>query len=135
MDYIMADVLSGELVPVLLGVSGEVSETAHRMYRQYGVVSHIFCERIPLTLRLSLCMKFHVIHRTTGETLMMQALQDFAAQIGHADVILYLIPGTEQYANWVWENREELESRFVIADRAEMYRVWFGEEPPRQKER
>ena len=64
MDYIVHDVLAGELVPVLLGISQEVSETAHRMYRQYGVISHVFCNKIPLTMRLSLCMKFHRIQKT-----------------------------------------------------------------------
>lgn len=130
MDFIMADVLSGELVPVLLGISPEVSETAHRMYRQYGVVSHVFCDKIPLAMRLSLCMKFHVIRRTTDQRLLIQALNDFAEQLGNADVILYLIPCTEEYAGMVWRESEALESRFVIADKAEMYRVWFGEEMP-----
>lgn len=131
MDYIKKDALSGELIPVLLGWSQEVRETAHRMYHQYGVVSHVFCERIPLPLRLSLCMKFHLINHTSDERLMLQALHDFADQLGHADVILYLIPCTEEYANFIWENCDVLEGRFVIASREEMYRVWFGEELPR----
>lgn len=133
MDFIMADILSGELIPVLLGISPEVSETAHRMYRQYGVVSHVFCDKIPLAMRLSLCMKFHVIRRTTDQRLLTQALNDFAEQLGNADVILYLIPCTEEYAAMVWEQREDLERRFVIADRAEMDRVWFGEDLPTSK--
>ena len=130
MDYIVKDTLSGELIPVLLGVSTEVSETAHRMYREYGVVSHVFCEKIPLSMRLSLCMKFHNIKHTAGERLMIDALTDFASQLGNADVILYLIPCTEEYANLVWEKHEELEGRYVIASRDEMYRVWFGEDAP-----
>ncbi len=130
MDYIMEDVLSGELIPVLLGVSLEVSETAHRMYQRYGVVSHVFCNKVPLSLRLSLCMKFHIIRSTNNQRLMIQALNDFAEQLENKDVILYLIPCTEEYANIVWNSHDELESRFVIADQAEMYRVWFGEELP-----
>lgn len=127
MDFITADILSGELIPVLLGLSPEAGETAHRMYRQYGVVSHVFCEKIPLPRRLTLCMKYHIIRHTAKERLMVRALIDFAEQLGNADVILYLIPCTEGYANMVWENREILESRFVIADKPEMQRVWFGE--------
>ncbi|MBE6589376.1 MAG: hypothetical protein E7643_04285 [Ruminococcaceae bacterium] len=130
MDYIVKDALTGELIPVLLGVSAEVNETAHRMYREYGVVSHVFCERIPLSMRLSLCMKFHLIKHTRGERLMIDALTDFANQLGNADVILYLIPCTEEYANLVWEKQEALEGRYVIASRNEFYRVWFGEEAP-----
>ena len=135
MDYIVKDALVGELIPVLLGVSTEVSDTAHRMYREYGVVSHVFCERIPLAMRLSLCMKFHVVSHTQGERLMLDALSDFANQLGNADVILYLIPCTEQYANVVWENCAALEGKYVIASREEMYRVWFGEEPPTPERR
>lgn len=133
MDYIVKDALQGELIPVLLGVSAEVSDTAHRMYREYGVVSHVFCERIPLAMRLSLCMKFHVVNHTPEERLMIDALTDFANQLGNADVILYLIPCTEQYANVVWDRCAELEGKYVIASREEMYRVWFGEAAPTPK--
>ncbi len=127
MDFIMADVLSGKLVPVIVGMSAEANETAHRMYRKYGVVSHVFCDRIPLPMRLSLCMKFHMIrHSVDNELLMLKALTDYAEQLGNAEIILYLIPCTERYANLVWQHREELESRFVIADKPEMERVWFG---------
>ncbi len=130
MDYIKEEILSGELLPVLLGVSLEVGETAHRLYRQYGVISHVFCDHAPLSLRLSLCMKLHTVRRTTDERLLLQALEDFATQRSNTDVILYLIPCTEEYANLIWNHREALERLYVIADRAEMYRVWFGEELP-----
>ena len=133
MDYIGRDVLSEEIIPVLLGVSQEVNETAHRMYRQYGVVSHVFCDKVPLPMRLSLCMKFHVIQKTQDERLLIQALQDFADQLGHADVILYLIPCTERYANLIWSRHEELEGRYVLADQTEIIRVWFGEEVEQRK--
>ena len=126
MEYIMNDVLSGAIVPVLLGLTTESGETAHRMYRRHGVISHVFCNRIPFSMRLSLCMKFHRIPNTTGDELMLQALTDFADQLGNADLILYLIPCNEHYTKLVWDHAEELERRFVIADREEMDRVWFG---------
>ena len=126
MEYIMNDVLSGAIVPVLLGVTPEASDTAHRMYRQHGVISHVFCDRIPLSMRLSLCMKFHRIPSTKNEQLLLQALSDFADQLSNADLILYLIPCNEHYTKLVWDHTEELERRFVLADRAEMERVWFG---------
>ncbi len=128
MDFIKQDALSGELIPVLLGQSAEAYETAHRMYRRYGVVSHVFCDHITLSMRLSLCMKFHTVRHTADERLMLEALNDFSEQLGHADVILYLIPCTEIYANMVWHHRDELERRYVIADKQEMERVWFGDD-------
>ncbi len=128
MDFMMTDVLSGELVPVIVGMSTEANETAHRMYRKYGVVSHVFCDHIPLKMRLSLCMKFHIIRHSAGnDRLMLKALSDYAEQLGNAEVILYLIPCTERYANMIWQNRDILERKFVIADKPEMERVWFGE--------
>ena len=135
MDFIMTDILSGELVPVLLGISAEANETARRMYRKYGVVSHVFCDKIPLSMRLSLSIKFHIIrHSATNDRLMIEALTDYALQLGNRDIILYLIPCTEHYANLIWQNREELERCFVIANKLEMEKVWFGEKIPNEKE-
>lgn len=126
MDFIVTDVLSGELIPVLLGFSDEAVQTAHRMFRKYGVVSHVFCQKVPLSMRFSLCMKYHIVSSTHEEKLMVQALLDYASQLENADVILYLIPCTERYANMIWHHRSILESRFVIAEKEEMERVWFG---------
>ncbi len=134
MDFIVNDTISGELVPILLGVSPETSETAHRMFRQYGIVSHVFCDKIPLSMRLSLCMKFHLVPHTAGEQLMLHALSDFANQLENADVILYLIPCTEAFTNLIWLHKEQLERRFVIANKREMLRIWFGEDKPQIKE-
>jgi hypothetical protein len=47
---------------------------------------------------------------------------------------LYLIPCTEEYARMVWEHRDSLERRFVLADKQEMERVWFGEDASPEKE-
>ncbi len=127
MDFIMTDVLSGELVPILLGHSREAAETARRFFKQYGTVSHLFCERIPLTMRLCTCIKFHVVPHASGDVLLLNALKDYAAQLGNADLILYLIPCTVDDANFIWRNRAELERYFVVADRPEMDKVWYGE--------
>ena len=127
MDFIVADILSGELVPILLGYSAETNETAQRMYRKYGVISHVFCDKRTLSMRLSLCMKTHTVRHTANEMLMLQALTDFSEQLGNKEVILYLSPCTEEYVRMVWENRDALERRFVLADKQEMERVWFGD--------
>ena len=127
MDFIVADILSGELVPILLGDSPETVETAQRMHRKYGVISHVFCDRCKLSMRLSLCMKPHTVKHTANEMLMIRALTDFSEQLGNKDVILYLSPCTEEYARMVWDHRDMLERRFVIADMQEMERVWFGD--------
>ncbi len=132
MDFIEDELLSGELVPVLLGTSAEAMQTARRFFKKYGTVSHVFCHRLPLTSRLSFSVKYHPIQRSAEGLLMLTALKDFAKQLGNADLILYLIPCTEDYANFVWRNREVLEPFFVIADLPEMERVWYGDKSDRE---
>lgn len=131
MDFIENDVLSGEIVPVLLGLSPETQETARRMFRRYGVVSHVFCDRVPFLARLSLSAKYHSIHHeNAGDRLMLEALLDFAEQLENADLILYLIPCTEQSASLLWKHRDRLEGSYVIADRKELECVLFGRTQP-----
>ena len=128
MQFLEEEMRSGELVPVLLGFSWETLQTARRFYQKYGVLSHVFCNKIPLLFRFSLFLKFHKVPSTRNEALMMQALLDFAWQLGNADVILYLIPCTEPYVNLMWTHKTELEGSYLLADPAELRRVWFGEE-------
>lgn len=127
MDFITEEILSGELVPVLLGLSAQTWQVAHRLYRKYNVISHVFCNNLPLPLRLSLCMKYHVIHHTQNQQLMIHALLDFSSQIEKADVIPYLIPCSEHYNNLVWEHHNVLERHFVIADRRLLQNLWLDD--------
>ena len=126
MDFIQDDLLSGELVPVLLGTSPDTLRAARRYFKKYGTISHVFGDRIALPTRLSLCMKYHFVRHHAGDHLMLTALKDYAKQLGNADLILYLIPCTEDYANFIWRNREILERFFVIANSDEMEEVWYG---------
>ena len=128
MDFINHEILSGEIVPVLLGASMEGMRTARRFFRKYNVLSHLFCDFIPLTARLTTCVKFHTVRHTAGDALMLTALTDFAKGLMQADIILYLIPCTPDYANFIWRNRAVLEAYYVIAGQTEMEKVWFGEE-------
>ena len=133
MDFIDQEILAGELVPVLLGISPKTWQISHRLYRRYNVISHVFCNKLPFPLRLSLCMKYHVIGHTADERLMLHALQDFAAQLEKADVIPYLVPCTEPFENLAWEHHELLERRFVIADQKGIAHTCFDREIPQQK--
>ena len=117
MDFIVPEILSGELVPVLLGCSVHTAELSLKIFRRYGVVSHVFCNKIPLSLRFSAFLRFHKVGKTRGQALMTTALLDFAEQMGNADVILYLFPCSEEYVDFLWDQQEALESRYVLADR------------------
>ena len=133
MDFIDEEILSGELVPILLGLSPETWQVSHRLYRRYNLLSHVFCNALPLPLRLSLCMKYHVIRHTSDERLLLLALLDFSAQMKHADVIPCLIPCTRRFENFIWEYRDQLERQFVIVDRQKAKRAWFGKQIPLQQ--
>ena len=127
MNYIEKDVLSGDLIPVLLGASAEAMQTARRFFRQYGRISRLFCSKPPISSVFSPFVKIHIVrHGSSGDRLMLTALKDYAKQFRHVDAILYLVPCTEEYANFVWRNRGILEVDYVIAGQSEMEQVWFG---------
>ena len=130
MQFIESEILAGELIPFLLGQSVETNETAKRIFRQYRLISHVFCERKPHVFGLTFCTKYHLIRHAAGEELMLTALLDFARRQNGADVIYYLIPCTVDYAGFVWRHRDALEPYYVVADWEEMQRVWYGEEEP-----
>ena len=115
MEKITQNASRGDLIPVLLGLSPMTLETARSLYHRCSAVSHVFCGLIPFPLRFSVSMRFHRVGHTKKERLMLQALVDFSNQLGNADTILYLIPCTREYTEMIKQNRELLESRFVIA--------------------
>lgn len=128
MQFIEDEILAGELVPVLLGQATETNETARRIFRQYRLVSHVFCEKKPRVRGLTVYTKYHTVRHSCGEELLLGALLDFTKQKLGADVIYYLIPCTVDHASFVWRHRELLEAYYVVADWDEMQRVWYGEE-------
>ena len=126
MEEITKNTSRGDLIPVLLGLSTRTLEHAKSLYQRCDAVSHVFCGLVPLPFRFSIYMKFHRVGHTHREELMLQALLDFSNQIGNQDTILYLIPCTREYAEMIKQNRELLESRFVIAapKQEEMEEPW-----------
>lgn len=127
MNNIEKELPVGELIPVLLGASPEATQTARRLFRQYGRISRLFCDKPPFASLFTPCMKVHQV-KGGGDRLMLTALQDFAQTARHIDVILYLIPCTLDYSNFVWRNRDALEQDYVIAGQTVMDEVWFGKE-------
>jgi predicted ATP-grasp superfamily ATP-dependent carboligase len=115
MEEITKNASRGDLIPVLLGLAPKTIETAKSLYHSCDAVSHVFCGSVPFPLRFSLCMKFHRVGHTENEELMLRALLDFSNQIGNGDTILYLVPCTREYLKMIKQNRELLESIFVIA--------------------
>jgi hypothetical protein len=109
--------LSGGLVPVLLGDDTDAREVAKNLHRRYGVLSHVFCHKPSMSLRLSIYTKLHTVRFTQGENLLIHALLDFARQLDHADRILCLIPCSSYYESLLQSNHKELEAYYVLTDR------------------
>lgn len=118
MDLLNQDSIAKNLRPVLVGLSAESAETARRLYRKHGVISHVFCGRVSLAMRLSICMRFHKIPSACSERLLLEALQDFADAAEGSDALLCLIPATPKHASLLQRHRDLLERRFLLADPA-----------------
>ncbi len=127
MNYLSQTILSEELSPVLFGYSPQADGIARRLFRQYRLISHVFCDRAPLIRRFSPILKFHLFRHAVHDELAITALEDFADNVRNADVILYLIPATRTHARLIARNRDRLETRFVIASSADL-RVLLGEQ-------
>ena len=125
MDFIESGVLSGEVLPILLGNSTEGFAFAHRVFRSSKSTSHVFCEKPPFLSPFLSWLEFHTIPKTLDDRLLCEALLDFASQYQHTDTILYLIPCTERYAGMLWYHGAKLESHFVIGDTVPFAATWL----------
>ena len=114
MDFLAVEASARELVPVLLGSAADTYDVSHTLYRAFGVISHVFCPRVPLSMRLSLCTKFHKIPKTSQNRLLSEALLDFAEQQTDTDRVLCLIPCSRSAAAVAKALQGELESHFVF---------------------
>lgn len=116
MDFFANELRAGELAPILLGNSSYSKSIARKIFGRYGMISHIFCGRVPFLRRFSLTAKYHSMVGFEKDELLLIALKDFAKGVQNRDVVLYLIPGTEKAKQFVRRNRERLENDFVIAN-------------------
>lgn len=116
MDFLTAELRAGELAPVLLGNSNYTKTVSKHFFERHGIISHIFCARMPFWGRFSLTAKHHTVAGFENDELLLIALLDFAAGAQNKDVILFLIPGTDSAGQFIRRNRERLEPHFVLAD-------------------
>ena len=117
MDYLANELRAGELAPVLLGNSGHSKAVSRQFFYRYGMISHIFCNRVSFFGRFfSLTAKYHPVNGFEKDELLLIALKDFAKSVQNRDIVLFLIPGTEKAKQFIRRNREQLEADFVLAD-------------------
>ena len=115
MDFLTTELRAGELAPILLGDSAYTKAVSRQFFNRYGLISHIFCGRVPFLRRFCLTAKYHRVSGFDQDELLWIALKDFAAGVQNKDVVLFLIPGTEKALQFVKQNREKLESFFVLS--------------------
>ena len=120
MDFLQKELRAGELAPVLLGDSGYARSVSRAFFARQGILSHIFCNRVPFLRRFCLTAKYHAVAGFENEELLLIALRDFAAGVQNRDVVLYLIPGTDAARQFMEQNRAQLEPNFVLANQASL---------------
>ena len=81
-----------QFVPVILGTDREGRQLARTLFRNYGAVSHLLCERRSPWLRF---IPWLICHPISSSDVTQLALQDLAADIIATDrtPLLYITPG------------------------------------------
>lgn len=110
----MKEQLNRVMVPVLLGSNTQALTTARRLYRRYGVISHVYCAHPRwYTYLLSYIRVVRAPDYMQGE-LLLQDLCTFAME--YPDLLFCLIPCTEQYKSFCMAHTPGLEPYYVIVE-------------------
>lgn len=108
----MNEQLERVMVPVILGNNTEALTTARRLYRRYGVLSHLYCTRPSwFAYLLSYVRVVRTPDYLQGD-LLLEDLCSFARE--YPDLLFCLIPCTEQYRAFCMAHAAELEPYYVI---------------------
>lgn len=110
----MKEQLNRVLVPVLLGDNATSHAAARKLYRRFGVISHIYCDRPSwFTYFLSYVRVVRTPDYMQGP-LLSEDLCAFARE--YPDLLFCLIPCTEQYRAFCMANATLLEPYYVITE-------------------
>ncbi len=104
--------LSPQFAPVILGSGPQNARIALRLFRQYGLVSHMIAPRISLFCRLTPWLICHTLTVSATE-LIVHALLDLAAEIEESGrtPLLYLGNGTPPFTPMAIST---LETAFIL---------------------
>ena len=100
-------------VPIILGNGSSARGLARRIYRKYGIISLILDEKGSLLQLLDPTNRFFKLTPAKSSAFTALQLLDLASQMPYT--LPLLIPCTNKYLKAVEENRELLESSFVIS--------------------
>ena len=108
----MEEQLNRVLVPVLLGDGTGTLKIARRLYRDYGVISHLYCTRPRISAHFCHFVRVVRIPDFMQGALLCRDLCAFAAE--YPDLLFCLIPCTEDYEHFCLAHQAALETHYVI---------------------
>ena len=106
------------MVPVLLGDGAQAIRVARKLYRSYGVISHLYCSRPSIFLYLLSFVRVVRIPDYMQGELLIEDLRTFAQQ--YPDLLFCLIPCTEAYCVFCTACKEKLEPYYIFVDPAQL---------------
>ena len=109
----MNEQLNRVLVPVILGNGARPLKIARRLYKCYGVLSHIYCSKPALLAHFCAYVSIVRTPAYLRGDLLCADLCAFAKE--YPDLLFCLIPCTEDYRVFCTAHAHELEPYYVIA--------------------
>ena len=116
MDHSKKDILRTTLVPILLGDTPSAHLLAARIYLRSGISSYVCGEKRRFADLIDPFSSFYQISSDAGVALLV-----LGKLFPNSDYIPILVPCNGYYERFVKENREFLESRYIISDRRELF--------------
>lgn len=110
----MQEQLNRVMVPVLLGNGTRPLGIARKLYRRFGVISHLYCTRPHWYAYLLSYVRIVRIPDYMQGDLLCRDLQNFSSE--YPDLLFCLIPCTEQDKAFCMAHEAELEAYYVIVE-------------------
>ena len=104
--------LKNDLLPVLLGADLNCYSVARAFFEEYGVVSYAFGKYSIGATSHSKIVNFYSVPHLDNAELCVKTLRDFAET--HDDKILLLMGCTDEYAEFIIDNKARLEDKYII---------------------
>ncbi len=104
--------LKNDLLPVLLGADLNCYSVARAFFEEYGVISHAFGKYSIGATRHSRIVNFYPVANLDNTEICINVLRDFADK--NEDKILILMGCTDEYAEFIIDNKHRLEDRYIM---------------------
>jgi len=98
--------------PLLLGNSAKSLKIAFSLFLRYSLSSYIFVKDIPFFYRFIPFVSCLRLSESSDDRFVFMSIEHFTREYGESTYLL--IPCTEKYRDFVDNNREILENKFII---------------------